>query len=355
MSETPTRQSVIVGLFVTIALVLFAGGILLVGRINAAFSRTIEVTTVFADAGGLQPGDKVWFSGLEVGTVDDLGFDGHGVKIDLAIDQEAATHVPADALAKLGSDGLIGNKIVVLYGGTTGNPPLADGQVVATGESLSTEDMLAMFQENNANVLAITEDLKAVTAKLAAGEGSAGKLLADDELYDRVQATVASLETASANAERMTRSLTAFTANLDREDTLAHGLVADEELYASVQASVQDLAATADKAQSLVSSLEQAATNPDSAMGALLHDAEAGADVRQTIDNLNEGSRLLAEDLEAVQHNFLLRGFFKKKDDGKEIETVPPRAPALPRGTDDDEEEEPPAEPPTPPAPVSVR
>lgn len=331
MSDTPTRQSVVVGLFTTLAIALFVAGILLVGRINAAFDRSIAVTTVFADAGGLQAGDKVWFSGLEVGTVEDLGFDGQGVKVELAIAQDAARHVPADALAKLGSDGLIGNKIVVLYEGTPGGAPLTDGQVVVAGDAISTEDMIAMFQENNENVLAITEDLKVVTAKLAAGEGSAGKLLADDELYTRVKSTVASLEGAAANAERMTRSLTAYTGKLDREGTLAYELVNDREVFASVRS-------TADRAESLVSSLEAAATDPDSAMGTLLHDEEAGADVKQAIENLNESTRLLAEDLEAVQHNFLLRRFFKKRAEEEEV------APPAPEPV----EEEPPLAPPPP-------
>ena len=344
MSDKPNRQAVVVGLFVSFAALVLIGGILTVGDINSTFTRTISVSTVFDEVEGLQTGANVWFSGVKVGTVKELGFeDGSKVGIELSIDRNAAAFIPEDALAKIGSDGLIGSKLVVLYDGTPGGPPITDGDVLLAGEGVSIEDMKAMLQENNANMLAITTDLKAITARIAAGEGNVGKLLGGEELYTKLDATMSSLETASVSAKSMTGSMATFSAKLNREGSLPNELVTDEVLFASITKSAESLEKTAADASALVAGLEKGITNPDSAVGTLLHDEGAGADLEATLANLNEGSRLLSEDLEAMQHHFLFRGAFKRKDKADKEEEKQ-------RGTEPRSEPEPePAPAPKPP------
>ncbi|MBA2322319.1 MAG: MCE family protein [Deltaproteobacteria bacterium] len=308
MSDSPNRQAVIVGVFVTLGVAVLAGGILTIGDLNDTFTSKIPVTAVFDEVSGLQKGDNVWFSGVKVGVVKEMRFlETAQVEVTLHIDHEATRFIHNDTLAKIGSDGLIGSKIVVLYAGTTAAPAIAPGDVLTIGEAVSTEQMMAKLQENNENILAITNDVKGMTAKIAAGEGSIGKLLADDELYTRVSGAVASAQGASENAERLTASLSVFASSLNQEGNFAYDIVHDKEI-------VPSLKTTATKASAMVDNLSAATSNPDTALGTLMHDEAAGTDMKAVLDNLNDGTRLLAEDLEAVQHNFLLRGFFKKKE-----------------------------------------
>lgn len=335
MSESPNRQAAIVGLFVTFAVLILVGGIFTIGSLSAGFSRKVHVTTVFDEVNGLQAGSNIWFSGVKVGTVKHVGFaGGPRVEVEMAIDEDATPYIHNDVLAKISSDGLIGNKLVVLYEGTPEAPPIADGDVLVSGKELSTTDMMAMFADNSSSILALTTDLKVVTSKIAAGEGTAGKLLADDELYRNLTTTVASLQGASANAQAMTSNLSTFAAKMNQEGTLPNELVTDRESYASLTTSVKKLEEVATDAARVVDGLEKGATNPDSAVGALLLDEEAGKDLKQTLDNLNSGTVLLSDNLEAMQHNFLLRGFFKKKEKAKEearesesAAVAPPAAP----------------------------
>jgi phospholipid/cholesterol/gamma-HCH transport system substrate-binding protein len=308
MSASPGRKSVVVGLFVTVGLVLLGGGVLAIGDINDTFTRKIGVSAVFDEVGGLDDGDNVWFSGVKVGVVKEIGFhDGSQVEVRMSIDRSAAQYIANDTLAKIGADGLIGNKIVILYEGTPAAPRITDGTVLAVGEALSMDEVMATAQENNQNLLAITNDLKTLTGRIAAGEGTAGKLLKDDDLYTSIDATLASLESASERANHMPGSLSAFAADLNREGNFAHDLATDTEI-------VPSLRTTATQASALVDGIARSTSDPNTAVGTLLHDQEAGSDIKGMLDNLNGSTRLLAEDLEAAQHNFLLRGFFKKKE-----------------------------------------
>lgn len=296
------------GVFVTFGALLFAAGLFTIGDLNDTFDRKLTVSTVFDDVGGLDVGNNVWFSGVKVGTVRRMGFrDGPNVDVTLAIDASVAPFIPGDAQAKVGSDGLIGSKIVVLYGGTNGGPPVHEGSVVAAGDVASTEDMIATLVQNNDNLLSVTSDLRTIAHDLAEGRGSAGKLLADDTLYTELGSTVSSLEAASS-------SLAAFSGKLNAPGGLANDLVSDTETFAKLTTSARNLEQATSRANGMVDQLDRRLADDDGAIGALLNDAGAGADLKQTLVNLSEGSRLLNEDLEAAQHNFLLRRYFRRQE-----------------------------------------
>lgn len=315
MTESNARRPVIVGLFVTVALGILGGGILTVGNLRDTFTEKITVSVVFDDVNGLQAGNNIWSAGLKVGNIKALRFqDTARVEVEMLIDEKAAEFIRGDALAKLSSDGLIGNKIVVLYGGTEGAPPLTPGTVLQAGDTVSTEEMLAMLQKNNENILAITADIKTITAQIVAGEGSIGKLVQDDTLYDSLTTTAASLETASASARTLTASLSTFAGKLNQPGSLPNDLVTDKTSYTSLTTSVAQIQEATKSLSGMVAKLDTAASDTTTPVGTLLHDREAGADLKQTLQNLQVGSKVLIEDLEAVQHNFLLRPYFKKKE-----------------------------------------
>lgn len=315
MSPTPQRQAVIVGLFVTAGIAILVGGILTIGNLNDTFTRKVTVTAVFDEVSGLTAGDNIWFSGLKVGIVTKLRFQGDSqVAVEMKVDEDATLYIHQDALAKIGSDGLIGSRIVVLYGGTAQAPLLQDGDVLAIGETVSTEAIMATLQANNENLLAVTTDLKVISSDLAAGKGTLGRLLQDDALYDDVSQTVAGMHAASDNAVALTASLADFSADLNRAGGLPKDIVTDRTTYAALTTTVAHLQEASEHSSTLMGGLARGAADSETVVGTLVLDNEAGADLKATLDNLNDSSRLLAEDLEAAQHSFLLRHFFKKKE-----------------------------------------
>lgn len=319
MSQSSKRKPVVMGLFIAIALVILAGGIILIGGSNELFTQKLRASVVFDDVNGLKEGDNVWFSGVPVGVVSGVDFEeGATVRVSLKIDEEAAEHIAADSLAKVGSDGLIGNRIVVIYEGSPGAARISEGAELTAGEAVSTEDILATLQANNENLLAITTDMKTVTARLAEGEGTAGRLLADEDLYTRLDATVGNMEQVAANAQGLTASLEDFAGELNQPGNLPHDLVTDQTTYDRLLDTVARLDETSDEAAELVEGLAENTQDTDTPVGALLSDEAAGADLKATLDNLNTSSALLAKELDALQYSFLLRGPLKKREKARE-------------------------------------
>lgn len=315
MSTENSSQAVVVGLFIAVAVAILAGGVLVIGDLRDTFTSKITVHVVFHEVNGLQAGDAVWCSGLKVGVIKDLQFsESAEVLAELLLDADVTRFIHKDAHAQLGSDGLIGSPIVLLNGGTAGAPALEDGDALAVEVVPSTRDVLKMLQENNKNLLAITADLRGITAGLAAGEGTVGKLLTEDTLYTDVSATVATLQAASVDARRLTASLATFSAKLNRPGSLPDDLATDDVLYAGLTDSVTQLKDATGSAKDLLARLTTGAADPHTPIGALFGDEAMTTDLGTTIENLSAASTLLIEDLEAIQHNFLFRPYFKRQE-----------------------------------------
>lgn len=323
MNETSNRHTVIVGIFIFIGIAFLLSGILIVGNLRETFNRKMKIVSLFDNVGGLQRGNNIWLSGVKIGTVNNLNFYGKSqVEVIMNIETKAVKYIPKDSKVKLSNDGLIGNKILVIYGGNEKLRSVNEGDTLAVEKTFTSEDMINTLQENNKNLLAITTDFKTLAHKLVAGEGTIGKLLNDSSVYKNINAATASLELASAKAHQLVSSLADFSSGLNKKGTLANELTTDTVVFKSAKASILQLQQIADTASLFVSNLKKAGSNPNSTIGVLLHDEVAGARIKETIRKLESSSVKLDEDLEAAQHNFLLRGFFKNKAKDAEKDTI---------------------------------
>ncbi len=327
----PQRRAVTVGLFVLVGLLIFIGGVFTIGGMRKSFVSKIEAKSVFDDVNGLKTGNNIWFSGVKVGTVKDIHFFGNSqVEVILNIEEKSQQYIRKDAVVKISSDGLIGNKIVVIEGGTTKAAPIEDGDVLRVKKEDSQQDIMNTLQANNKNILAITEDFKDISGKIRKGEGSVGKLLADEELYKNLEATMGSLQRAANQAQTMTTTLNAYAAKLNKPGGLANDVVTDTLIMANVRRTVSELNETAATARAMVAGLKQTTqelssdltNNKNNTVGLLLRDEKTASDIKSTIQNLESSSGKLDESMEALQHNFLLRGFFRKQEKRAEKEKV---------------------------------
>ena len=180
--------------------------------------------------------------------------------------------------------------------------------------------MMSTLSKNNDNLLAITDNLKIISNKMAEGQGSVGKLLNDETFADELTKTIVTLKNASVNLQQLSANVSHYTARLNDCGTLANDLVSDTVIFSKLRSTVSQLQQVADKSNDVISSLQGAANtvneglkNPNTPAGMFLGDEKTAAGLKATMQNLQSASVKLNDDLEAVQHNFLLRGFFKKK------------------------------------------
>lgn len=321
MKDKTTKRTVIVGIFILLGVTIFAVGILVLGGQRKSFVQSVHVKAIFHDIGGLAKGDNVWYSGVKVGIIKSITFINHSeIEILMNIDKSSRQFIHKDVKAKISSDGLVGNKIIALAGGSANIPPIEDGDIIKVETSISTDEIMNTLQVNNKSLVEITSNLKAITGKIMKGEGSIGKLINDDAIYNDLQNTMATLRKTAANTEMLTEGLAGYTAKLHSKGTLANDLVTDTLVFQRLRATVSQMQNIAEGVDSVVVNLRDASTgikanlqSKNSPAGVLLNDQKTAQSLKQTISNLESSTEKLDENMEALQSNFLLRGFFRKK------------------------------------------
>ena len=316
--ENDNKKSVIVGIFVLIGIIILVTGVLTLGSQQKAFVKTFSLKAVFEDIGGLQVGNNVWYSGVKIGTVRRVNFYGDSqVEVVMNLDTEVQDFIRKDSKATISSDGLIGNKIIVIYGGTSAAPRAENEDRLESVMPLDTDKMMETLQENNNNLVSITNDLKVLTGKIANGEGIIGAVLTDSILARDFESMMAELQRTAINSSRLTSNLARFSANLDNEGTLMYELANDTIVFSSLKETAKRLETTSQSANEVIDNFKDASeqlSSDSNALGMFLNDPEFAEYIKSTMSSLDTGSTKLNETMEAMRYHWLFRGAFRKMD-----------------------------------------
>lgn len=318
------KRSVIVGIFVFLGIAILVAGVMTLGGQQKKFVKAIQLKAVFDDIGGLQPGNNIWFSGVKIGTVKKINFYGDSqVEVEMNVEQSVREFIRKDSKATISSDGLIGNKIIVIYGGTTVAPPVEDGDRLEAIMPLDTDSMMETLQENNQNLVDITNDLKVLTGKLAAGEGIVGAVMTDSLLADNFRSILSNLNRASINSNQMLNDLNSFTSKLNQEGNLFNDLATDTTMVTDLKATLESFKESAANTEELTAKLGEISTkldDPNTSFGMLLNDPEFAEMLKSTLNNTDSAAYNLNRGLEALEYTWPFRKGFKRKAKAEEDE-----------------------------------
>jgi phospholipid/cholesterol/gamma-HCH transport system substrate-binding protein len=244
------------------------------------------------------------------------------VEIEMNVEEAVVEFIRKDSKATISSDGLIGNKIIVIYGGTTLAPPVQDGDRLESVMPLDTDKMMETLQVNNENLVEITADLKTLTSKLAAGEGIVGAVMTDSVLAQNFKSILVNLERASVNSNRMLTDLNKFTTKLNQEGNLFNELVTDTTIVTEIKSTMSSLKTSAENTEKLTNDLNtitEKFNSKENAIGVFLNDPQFAEDLRSTLVNTDSATYNLNKGLEALPYTWPFRKGFKRKakEEGK--------------------------------------
>ncbi len=192
--EKQKGNKIKLGIFVSIGLTLFIVAIYLIGEKQQLFSKTFLISGIFKDISGLQVGNNVRFSGINVGIVDNIEMIADtAVRVDMVIDEDTRKFMKKDAKAIIGSDGLMGNKIITITPGTLGSEEIQHNATIATILPISIDDIMLNLKITSNNAADITDDLAVIMYNVRMGRGTIGKFLMDSAFAESIDQTLSNI------------------------------------------------------------------------------------------------------------------------------------------------------------------
>ena len=249
-------------MFEAVGLGILVVAIYLIGMQKNLFGKTFQLKTVFQSVSGLKVGNNVRFAGINIGTVDEIALvTDSSVMVYLVIKEDAKPYLRVTSKASIGSDGLMGDKVLTINPGTSNSALVVNGSTIASSEAIEMQDIISGLKKSVDNSALITDQLAGFTFKMNNGKGTLSKLISDEQFSESIKSTIINLEKSSTEFAQ-------FTWKMNHGNGALSKFVSDENFANSLDS---------------------------------------------TMTNLKTGSKGLSENMEAAKSNFLLKGYFNKK------------------------------------------
>lgn len=292
------------GIFIFLGSVLMVTIIFLLGNKEALFKSTFTVKTYFKNIEGLRNGAPVRLSGIDVGSVKsiDIAKDTTGrIIVSMRLLTDIEQFIRKDTKASIETEGLVGNKVVILEIGSSSSEQVGEGGTILSKEPLSFADVIEETQGILAYTKQMTKDLSEITSKINRGEGTIGRILTDEELYNA----------ATDLTKRADNSLVNITEQLNEVSNLFIDLGVSVR---SAVVNVNDVISQIDsvfnnvrKGEGVIGSLLVKGTGQDSIITAVMKN------LLQVSEETKSGAAKLAENMEALKHNWLFKSYFEER------------------------------------------
>jgi phospholipid/cholesterol/gamma-HCH transport system substrate-binding protein len=200
---TATRNNIKLGILVFTGFVTFIIAIYFIGQKQNLFSSTFHVSGIFKDVSGLQVGNNIRFSGINVGIIESIRqISDSTVRVDMAINEDSRRFIKKNARAMIGSDGLMGNKIMLIIPGAPGEEALTNNDFIETAQPINMDEILQNLKITSENAALITTDFAAIMANISSGKGTIGKLFMDTVFAGNIDRTIVNLQQGSKGFEQ---------------------------------------------------------------------------------------------------------------------------------------------------------
>jgi len=276
-----TSQKLKTGIFTIVGIIILIAAIFVVGNNKNMFGNTFYIYGTFKNVGGLQIGNNILFAGIKVGTIENISFVSDTIiRVDMRMSGDVKPFLKKDAIATVGSSGLMGDKVIaILPGSDLEKKLMINGDRINSVDPVGMEEIIGKFTTVADNAGIITNELAQMALQIRDGDGSISRLLYTNTLAN-------SLEGTSANAQKITDALAGITTRINAGEGTIGSLV---------------------NTNALSNRIDQVMITTDSAV-ASIQDAAAG----------------LSENMKAMQSSFLFRGYFKRKakEEGKSVDSL---------------------------------
>jgi len=291
------------GIFIFLGTILLVLAIFLLGSKEKLFTSTIEIKAYFDQIEGLKSGAPVRLSGYDIGSVSSVSFANNAsakVEVKMRIVNDLKHLIKFDSEASIETEGLVGKKIVAITPGSSDAAEVMNGGVIKSKTPMNIAKIIEETESVMGYMKDLTKDFSEIFAKVNQGKGSIGKLVNDEQLYKSAVNVTQSAD----------KSMNTITKRLDEiSDIIVNTSGSLKSIVGNVDVTINDL-------RNILSNIK----NGEGVLGKLISDKKMADSISSVIHNLvktSDQTRIatssLAENMEALKHNWLFKSYFEER------------------------------------------
>jgi phospholipid/cholesterol/gamma-HCH transport system substrate-binding protein len=338
------KKAVKIGMFITIGILIFIVGIYIIWKQQNLFGQSLKIAAIFRDIKGLKIGDKVHFSGIDIGTVSNIELMADTrVKTGFTIKKDVIKLIKLDSKVTIANEGLMGGKIVIILPGSEQSLAVNENDTLQTIEQVDVDDIIKEVKRSSENISSVSRNLLYITDKINRGDGLFGKIFADTAVTENFDKTTRNitrlsgnlaeisdkanrgdgimgkiftdtvfsrfLDSAGNNLKSITSELAQITEKVNAGEGVFGSLFADTTLSHNLYLTSINL----EKTTRNLTDFSHKLNDNENALSKFISDTTFADSLEILLYELNTGIREVTRSSEAIQNSGLIRMFSKKK------------------------------------------
>lgn len=320
------KNNIKLGIFVIVGLAVLIFACFIIGKNQNLFGSDFKLKVRFTNIGGLTEGNNVLFSGIQAGTVKDIYIiNDTTIEVIMRINKKVKPFIHKNASATVGTEGLMGNKVINIVPVNGKSPLVEDGDILDAQKTASMEEIIQTLSKTNDNVQTISEVLKGTVLKI--DSSAILKLINDEQIGLSLKSSLQNVYLATKNANQMTEALNNLIADIRSGKGTAGMLLTDTAVAKQLQDAVLKIKSASInanqmtvEANQMVKSINNELQNGKGSLHTLLRDSAMSKDLKNSMSNIQKGSDGFNQIMESIKHSFLFRGYFRRQEREKKQE-----------------------------------
>ncbi len=308
------------GLFVFAGLLVLVVAFYMIGNGSNLFGRDFEIKARFNNLSGLTEGNNVLFSGIHAGTVKNIDMISDStIEVTMQIDSKVQPFIKKNAMAAIGTEGLMGNKVINIEPVSQASAKVDKGDMLQSSKLVSAEEMMKTLSKTNDDVAAIAKALKQTVLSLDTSE--IFNLMNDPSIRKSIKSSLDEINMATKNANNMSYGLNQIVDNMRKGRGAAGMLLTDTLLASNLKNAVIDLRMTSGNTKKITAKLSNTVNDLDydlnygkGPLHALLRDSTMTQNLNNSLYNIQKAANGFSDIMDATKHSFLFRGYFNKQE-----------------------------------------
>lgn len=317
--ENRTINNIKLGAFVSGGLLFLVVLLYMIGANRSLFGATYILKARFENVQGLVSGNNVRFSGIQAGTVKNIQIlNDTVIEVVMIVDKKMQAIIRTNALVSIGTDGLVGNKVVNMVPSKVSAPLAKEGAILLVKRAVSTDEMLQTLYTTNNDIAVIAANLK-MTVQRINTSNAIWTLLSDPYIPNDLKLSIAKIREATSKAASITNNLDEMIVEVKNGKGLLGMILTDDTLannFGNVVLKINSVGEQLDtlsgEIRGLVNNFNQDLNKGKGPFNTLLRDSMLSIKLSNSLDNIQQGTDGFNQNMAAIKHSFLLRGYFKK-------------------------------------------